>query len=328
MSTRDPYDVLGVPRTASEADIKRAYRRLAKQYHPDRNKDNPEAVARFKEIQEAYDVLSDPEARARYDRFGAAGYDPRRGAAGGPASGWRRVRTSGGGRAVEFGDLEDLFDFTASGPVNGDFGAVFEQFFRGAGGVGGGGVGAGEPARGPDLEHRVSLSFEEAVRGTTLELRIEAAPGRWETVRVRVPPGVADGQRIRLRGQGRPASGRRPAGDRYVLCEVRPHPYFRRLGHDIYLDVPVTIVEAALGAKVDLPTLDGVRTVTIPPGTPSGTRLRLAGLGVPHARGGGRGDHYAVIKIVPPPRLTDEQRELLQQLGRTLGPSPRDGLWS
>ena len=328
MSTRDPYDVLGVPRTASEADIKRAYRRLAKQYHPDRNKDNPDAVARFKEIQEAYDVLSDPEARARYDRFGHAAFDPRRGGANGPAAGWRRVRTTGGGPTVEFGDLEDLFDFTASGPVDGGFGAVFEQFFRGAGGSRGGGFAEVEPPRAQDLEHPVSLSFEEAVRGTTLELRVEAARGRAETLRVRIPPGVADGQRIRLRGRGRPAAGRRPAGDLYVVCQVRPHPYFRRLGHDIYLDVPVTIVEASLGAKVDLPTLDGVRTVTIPPGTPSGTRLRLAGLGVPHARGGGRGDHYAVIKIVPPPRLTDEQRELLQQLGRTLGPSPRDGRWS
>lgn len=324
MAKRDYYEVLGVARTASDADIKKAYRRLAKQYHPDRNKDNRDAVSRFKEIQEAYDALSDKDSRAKYDQFGHAGMDPQFTVSDGPSPGWRRVRRPGGGQAVEFGDLEDLFDFNASGPPGGGFGSVFEQFIRGGGRVAEDGA---EPVRSQDLEQEVTLTFEQALRGTTLELQIELSRGRRQTIDVRLPPGVADGQRIRLRGKGRPATGRRAVGDLYVVCRVRPHAYFRRLGNDIYLDVPVTIFEAALGAKVDLPTLDGVRTVTIPPGTPSGARLRLAGLGVPSAKGGERGDHYAVIKIVPPARLTDEQRELLQQLGQTLTASPRDGLW-
>ena len=319
MAQRDYYDVLGVSKDATETDIKRAYRRLAKQHHPDRNKGNPDAETKFKEVQEAYDALSDKDNRAKYDAFGHAGpgggFDPR-----------GRSWTGGGGRPADMGNLEDLFEFNftpTGGP--GGAGSVFEQFLRGRG------VRMNdepaEPTSVQDVEQTVTLTFEHAVRGTTLELQLDLGRGRRQQISVRIPPGVRDGQRIRLRGKGRPATGRRPAGDLYVVCAVQPHGYFERRGDDLYLVVPVTITEAALGAKVDLPTIDGVRTVTIPPGAPSGAKLRLTGLGVPSAKDGRRGDQFAVIKIVPPARLTAEQRALLEKLSDTNVGSPREDLW-
>ena len=322
---RDYYEILGIPRNAADADIKRAYRRLVKQHHPDRNKGNKDSEAKFKEVQEAYDCLSDAEKRARYDQFGHAGADSRFNPGGGT---W--TRTAGpGGATVDFGDLEDLFDFSfvgrpGSGGAGGAGGSIFEQFVRGRGA---GRAPAAEAESAHDVEHGVTLTFEQAIRGTTLEVQLDTGRGRPQRISVHIPPGVRDGQRIRVRGKGQPGRGRRAAGDLYVACSVQPHPYFERRGDDIYLVVPITISEAALGAKVDLPTIDGVRTVTIPPGTPSGAKLRLAGLGVASAAGGGRGDHYAVIKVVPPTKLSAEQRELIERLARTDVGSPRDGLW-
>lgn len=321
MAKRDYYEVLGVSKDAGEAEIKRAYRRLAKQYHPDQNKGDKDAEAKFKEVQEAYDVLSDEKKRARYDQFGHAGFDPRYG----PGVGARTWATPGG-QAVDFGDLADLFDFSFStGPGGGSASSVFEQFFQGRGMRSHPRAAEAEPGR--DVEHQVSLTFDQAIRGTTLELQLDTGGGRPQRISVRVPPGVRDGQRIRVRGKGYPGTRRRPAGDLYVVCSVQSHPYFERHGDDIYLSVPITITEATLGAKVDLPTLDGIRTVTIPPGTASGAKLRLAGLGVPRPKGGKRGDHYAVIKIVPPTVLTDDQRQLFEKMAGTDVGSPRDGLW-
>ncbi|MBN2560345.1 MAG: DnaJ domain-containing protein [Phycisphaerae bacterium] len=321
MAKRDYYDVLGVSRSADAGEIKRAYRRLAKQYHPDQNKDNEEAETKFKEIQEAYAVLTDKDKRARYDQFGHAGVDSRFGQGGGT---W--TRTGPRGQPMDVGDLEDLFDFGFSTGPSGGGASIFDQFFQSGGP--GPRVHTAEPPHAQDVEHTVSLTFEQAIRGTTLELRLDIGRGRPQEISVRIPPGVRDGQRIRVRGKGRPATRRRAAGDLYVTCSVQPHPYLERRGDDIYLDVPITIAEAALGAKVDLPTIDGTRTVTIPPGTASGAKLRLAGLGVPSPKGGQRGDHYAVIKIVPSRQLTDEQRDLLERLAATDRGSPRDDLWS
>ena len=218
-----------------------------------------------------------------------------------------------------------LADDTRCGGGGGGFSSIFEHLYRG----GQAGPRAQTAAPGPsrDVEHPVSLTFEQAVHGATWEIQLDTGMGRRQRISVSIPPGVRDGQRIRVRGKGRPATRRRPAGDMYVVCSVRPHPYFERRGDDVYLDVPITIAEATLGAKVDLPTLDGIRTVTVPPGTASGAKLRLSGLGAPSAKSKKRGDYYAVIKIVPPRRPTPEQKRLLEELARTDIGSPRDGLW-
>jgi DnaJ-class molecular chaperone len=314
MDKRDFYDVLGISKSATEPEIKRAYRRLAKQYHPDQNKGNKDAEERFKEVQVAYDVLSDKDKRSRYDQFGHAGIDPRAGGS------W----TVADGEPVDFGDFASVFDLGGAGSGGeSPFGrGVFEQIFGGRGGGGPRGRGH-RPGR--DIDHEVSLTFDQAIRGTTLELDMNIEGSR-QRIAVHVPAGVRDGQTIRARGQGQPGRGG-ASGDLNVVCRVQAHPYFRRLGDDIYLDVPISITEAALGAKVDLPTVDGIRSVSVPPGTPSGSRLRLAGLGAPDPRSGARGDHYAVIKIVPPARPTPEQRQLLEELKRTEPDTPRNGLW-
>ena len=319
MDKRDYYEVLGLSKGAGEADIKKAYRRLAKQFHPDQNKGDKKAEERFKEIQEAYSVLSDKDKRARYEQFGHAGLDPRYGAeAGGPTS-WS-VRE---GEPIDLGDFAEIFGFGGPGERGGRD-SIFEQMFSGRGRRGGP---VHEPISGEDVEYEVDLSFEQAIRGTTLDLVISGAKKK-ETISVRIPPGVRDGQRIRVRGKGQPGAAGGSHGDLHVICRVQPHPYFRREENDIYLIVPITVSEAALGAKVDMPTLDGMRTVTVPPGTPSGAKLRLAGLGVPNPRDGGRGDHFAVIKIVPPKELSEEQRNALETLARAEKRSPREGLWS
>jgi len=328
MDKRDYYEVLGLSKGAGDAEIKRAYRRLAKQYHPDHNKGRKDAEARFKEIQEAYDVLSDQEKRGRYDQFGHAGLDPRYAA--GPGGGVRWTVSED--EPVDLSDFADVFGFHSGSEGPRDVGSIFEQFF---GGRPGSRIHASGTAPARDVEHHVTLSFEEAIRGATLDIEVsdgtarsERAASRAERQRisVRIPPGVHDGQRIRVRGKGQPGSGRRPAGDLLVVCSVRPHPYFRRDGDDIYLDVPISIAEAALGAKVDIPTLDGIRTVTIPPGTSSGAKLRLAGLGAASPKTGQRGDQYAVVKIVAP-TISELQRRLLEELARSGLGCPRQGLW-
>jgi len=319
MSKRDFYEVLGLSRGANEAEIKKAYRRLAKQYHPDQNKQSKEAEARFKEVQEAYAVLSDSTKRARYDQFGHAGIDPRAGGGG--------TWSTTDGVPVDLTDFADIFNFAGrSGGARGSgVGSIFEQMFAGRGG--GSPFEEAASAGGRDIEHTVTLSFDQALRGTTLQLELSGGR-RSETIEVRIPAGVRPGQRIRVRGKGQPAAGRREAGDLFVRCEVSPHPYFRREADDLYLEVPVSIVEAALGAKVDLPTPDGPRTVTIPHGTGSGAKLRLTGLGMPNPKGDGRGDFYAVVKIVPPASLTPLQRESLQALAESGLGNPRSGLWA
>lgn len=320
MAQRDYYEILGVQRTASDDEIKRAYRKLAKQFHPDQNKGEAAAEARFKEIQEAYSVLSNKEKRQQYDAYGHAG------AAGGPGGfpgGGHARWSTASGQSFDFGDIADMFDFGSAGGGGRGGGSVFEEFVRKARG----GRGARHAPPPSDIEHPVTLTFEQAVRGTTLDFEMKDSRGHSQHISVRIPPGVREGQRIRVRGQGQPSAGGGPSGDLYVVCSVQSHRYFERNGNDIYLDVPVTIAEAALGAKIDLPTLEGIRTVTIPPGTPSGAKLRLTGLGVPSAKGGARGDHYAVIKIVPPKKPTKRQRELLEQLKEADGASPREGLW-
>lgn len=325
MPQRDLYDVLGVSRGASTDEIKRAYRKLAKQYHPDRNKGDKSAEERFKEVQQAYAVLSDDQKRTRYDRLGTTDVGPGMG-----SSGQTYTWTSGNAPDFDIGDLGDLFDFSflrGERSPQGENASVFEELFRGRRP----GRGRRQPPPPPsaerDVEHHVSLRFEQAVRGASLDLDLDFGDGARQTLTVRIPPGVRDGQRIRVKGKGQRGGRGRPNGDLYLVCTVQPHAYFLRDGDDIYLTAPITITEAALGAKIDLPTLDGTRTVTIPPGTPSGTKLRLAGLGVQSAGAARRGDQYVVIKIVPPAKLTGEQKRLLTELDATIADNPRRGLW-
>ena len=319
MAKRDYYEVLGVPRTASADDIKKAHRKLALKYHPDRNKNNKDAEERFKEIQEAYDVLSDAGKRTNYDQFGHAGVSAGAGGANGggdPYEAFRRAQEGRGGRTTwRASPGVSVEDFDAS--QMGDFGEMFEQLFGGRGGAGatfGRGASRGRtraaPQRGRDIEHGVTLQFEQAARGTTLPLQITRGPGQSETIEVKIPPGVKDGSRIRLKGLGEQTGGE--AGDLFIITHVLAHPYYRREGLDIYVDLPISIYEALLGTKAQVPTLDGPVTLTVPPGTSSGARLRIKGRGI--ERGGEKGDEFAVIKIVVPKSLDDEDRAAIEQL--------------
>lgn len=318
---RDFYEILGVKRDTSEADIKRAYRTLAKKFHPDRNPNDPSAEDRFKEVQEAYATLSDPQKKAEYDRFGAAGVGQWRTAPTG-----ERVYQWGGGSKVNVEDLEDLFSAFGGG---GEHASVFDQFF------GRGGAGARrrtprtQPRRGEDQEHEVTLAFDQAIQGTTLSLQLQTGGnGRGETIEVKIPPGVDDGQKIRVRGRI-PGQHGGPPGDLLLRVKVLPHPYFTRSGNDISVEVPVSATEAALGAKIDVPSIQGQSTVTLPPGTPSGARLRLAGRGIKKPGAAAAGDQFVVVRIVPPKTLSDDERRLFEKLRELDTTDPRrDAPWN
>ncbi len=313
---RDFYQALGVSRTASQDEIQQAYRKLARKHHPDVNKD-PEAEERFKEINEAYSVLSDPKTRARYDRFGEdfrkvpEDWEERVGAGAGPGGGFRARRTAGAGgprvRYTGFGD-----DFGAEGI---DVEDLFGSFF-GAGGA---------PGRvpGADQEAELPLTVEEAYRGGRRTVTLAGPTGQPRRYEVDVPPGVTDGQRIRLAGEGGRGSNDAPAGDLYLRVRIQPHPRFRLDGRDVYVQLPVTPWEAALGATVPVPTpAGGTAKVTVPAGSSSGRRLRLRGEGMPNPRGAD-GNLYAELRIMVPPKLSDRERELFEELAATSSYDPR-----
>ena len=330
MAERDYYEVLGVKRGASEDEIRSAYRRLARKHHPDLNPGNPQAAETFKGINAAYEVLSDPQKRKLYDQFGVEGL--RAGAqAGGPQGGGG----PGGFRYTWTGEGSPFEDaaFEAFGGAGGGGGAgasLFEELFSRLGG-GRGGRGRRPAMRGEDAQAELTLSFEQAVRGVETSLTVQR-PGpdgsvRPQHIQVRVPPGVRDGQRLRLAGQGGPGMGG-PPGDLYLVIRVHPHPYFRREGQDIYIDVPISVAEAALGAAVEVPTVHGRTSVRIPPGTASGARLRLKGQGVAGPRGS-RGDQYCVLRIVPPKSLDERRRKLFEELRTLETENPRaDAPWN
>jgi len=359
MTDRDYYEILGVSRTASKDELKQSFRRLARQYHPDVN-NSPDAEERFKELNEAYAVLSDDEKRAAYDRFGHAGV---RGAGGMPDF------------TVDFSDFADIF---------GDF-------------FGFGGIGRSSrrsrnvPRRGADLKQRLDLTFEEAVFGTEKEIEITrdevcetcngsgaepgtspvrcstcggrgevrqarqtllgsmvqvttcpACNGQGEVIEsacrtcggrglerktrkkvVTVPAGVDNGNQIRLAGEGQPGMNNGPNGNLYLSINVKPHKYFRRREEDILLDLDINVAQAALGADVEVPTVDGEGMLKIPTGTQPGKVLRIRGKGVPRLRGNGRGDQLVVINVDIPKRLSSDQRVLFEQLAESLGSEVR-----
>lgn len=367
MATRDYYEILGVSRNASEQEIKKAYRTLARKYHPDVNKDDPQAAEKFKEITQAYKVLSDPELRKKYDQFGPAAFEEATQNAGAGAGGG--FDPFGAGGFDPFEDLGDIFDMF--------FGGTRRARERG-------------PQRGADLRYDLELSFEEAVFGTTVEIELPreetcrhcmgngAEPGtpirtcpqcngrgeirhaqrtpfgsfvnvtvcprcggegrmaerpcsrcmgrgverRMRKIEVRVPPGVEDGQRLRLAGEGEAGLRGGPPGDLYVFLKVRPHPIFQREGYDIVCEVPITFTQAALGGEIEVPTLEGKATLRIPEGTQTGRVFRMRNLGVPYTRGSGRGDQLVRVRVVTPTKLTPKQRELLIQFAKAAGEEP------
>jgi DnaJ-class molecular chaperone len=299
---RDYYETLGVQKGASEDEIKKAHRKLARQYHPDRNPGDKQAETKFKEVQEAYDVLSDKKRRQQYDQFGFAGPNAR----GGPGAG--DFNWGGGPGHFEFqGDPEaaaEMFRNMFGG------GGGFEELFGGARQRGGR---RARPQAPSEVEAVATIPFTTAALGGTVNLQVDS-----RQLDVKVPAGVEDGKKLRLRGQG-------PGGaDLIVRLQVAPHPYFRREGNNLVLEVPLSLSEAVLGAKVDVPTLSGERlTVKVPPGTSSGARLRLRGKGI------AGGDQYIEIKIAVPPAKDERSRELIEELARLNPQNPRAGLdWS
>ena len=283
LSYTDYYEVLGVPRDADQDAIRRAYRKLAREYHPDLNSDS-DAEERFKELGEAYEVLSDAEKRERYDRLGAR---------------WRETE-----REAPEESFEEFFAHQGFSDSRVEFGEdLFEALF------GGRGDRAGGPLRGRDREALLELSLEDALAGGRRRLTLD---GR--EVSVNFPAGVRDGQLIRLAGQGQEGRAGGPPGDLFLRVALKPHPRFRRRGDDdLDVDLPITPSEAALGTTVSVTTPTGSARVRVPAGSSSGRRLRLRGRGLPK-RGGGDGDLHAVVKIVVPKQLSDRERELYEQL--------------
>jgi len=289
---KDPYKTLGVPRDASPEEIKKAYRKLAKKLHPDLNPGNKKIEQEFKEVSAAYDLLSDPEKRARYDRgeIDASGAEQ-------PGRGFYRSYAEGGQgakyRSAGMGDSffgEDIFaDLFGFGDRN-----------RARGG-------ARMNIRGADVSYAVTVDFVEAALGT--KKRLTLTDGK--TLDVTIPPGTEDGQTLRLKGQGLPGMGG-PPGDAFIEVKVKPHPHFTREGNDIHLELPVTLPEAVLGASVTVPTLDGKVSLKVPPGSNTGTVLRLRGKGIPRA-GGSRGDQYVKLKVVLPERPDSELSDFIER---------------
>ncbi len=302
MSDRDYYQVLGVSKSASADEIKKSYRKLAKQYHPDANQDDPSAQAKFSEITEAYEVLSDPDKRAKFDQFGQHWSKMQ----GGPAGGHNPFGGGGGG-AGGFG-FEDLLG----------------GMFGGGGGRGGNPFGGGrraQPTKGSNVEAEIKVPFQMGINGGEYELTINH-----ERLTVKVPAGMDDGGKIRLAGQGNP--GAAGPGDVIVTVRIAGHPWFRKDGRHLLVDVPITPLEAVLGGKVDVPTLtDGTIVMTIPPGTNSGTKLRLKGKGSVDRKTKQQGDQLVVIKVVAPKELPADQQTLYQQLKELDTSNPRQELW-
>ena len=369
MAKRDYYEVLGLKKGASEQEIKRAYRKLARKCHPDVNPGDKTAEARFKELSEAYGVLSDSEKRQQYDQFGHDGYAR---ASGGPQPGAR----SGG-----FDFSQANFGFGGSA----DLGDLLSDLFGGRGSPE-----AEGPGKGEDLHYSLDINFEDAVRGVSTEVSLQkhapcdvchgtgARPGSpletcpdcggsgrrssrgfrrlaepcprchgngkisreacracggrgvtfgTERVAVKIPAGVDTGSRIRLQGKGEPGRNGGPPGDLYIVTRVRPHPVLERKGDNLHLEIPITITEATLGARIEVPTVDGTTTMRIPPETSSGQVFRLRGKGVPHLKGGGQGDEFVTVKIVAPKNLDARSQELLREFARLNPGDPRPRRW-
>jgi DnaJ-class molecular chaperone len=293
----DPYKVLGVAKTASQDDIRKAYRKLAKELHPDLNPGNAKAADRFKEAASAYDIVGDAEKRARYDK----GEIDASGAERPEQRFYREYANSGGGQRYHtnagFEDFEDVSD-------------IFADLFR----RGGGSSGSAMRMRGPDVHYRLEVDFLEAARGA--KKRITLPTG--DAIDLAIPEGVADGQVLRMKEKGGPGLGGGPAGDALVEIAVKPHPTFERTGNDVTVELPITLDEAILGAKVKAPTISGTVSLTIPPGASSGQVLRLRGKGIK------KGDQLVRLKIVLPAAIDDELKSFMSEWRKGHAYDPRD----
>jgi curved DNA-binding protein len=336
--TRDYYEVLGVKRDAADDDVKKAYRKLARKFHPDLNPGDKTAEGRFKELQEAYDVLSDPENRKLYDQYGENWRAVKAGAGAPPPPGWERTQRSTGGPRTEGFDFGEFGSFGGRGGAGFD---IFEELFGGAG------RGRAARGRGQDVEAELELSLEDVHRGArrTIQMQMpdicptcngsgvkddrpcDTCGGvgqvlRQKNIEVNIPVGVRDGSTVRLAGQGGSGSNGSERGDLYLHIRVRPHPVFTVKGDDLELELPIAPWEAVLGASVEAPTIDGKVELKIPPGAKSSQRLRLRGQGL-NMRKGGRGDEYVRLKIVVPKEASGEERRLYEELKRISRFDPR-----
>lgn len=308
----DYYNTLGISRSASADEVQSAYRKLARKYHPDLNPDDKQAKTKFQEVQNAFDVLNDAKKREMYDRYGSS-YE----SAGGGGAGAHPWASSGGGPGAEV-NFEDLF----GGQSGGGFSDIFKQFTQG---------GRQQqrrpapPSRGANLESNLTVPFTIAVLGGEAQIAVRRGNGETETIQVKVPAGIEDGKKIRLRGQGEASPNGGPAGDILIKVKTTPHPYFRRQGKRLDVRVPISLAEAIVGAKIDVPTPHGTITLTIPPNSSSGGKLRLKGQGV-KGTSGTPGDLFAELQIVLPETLNDEERDQLQAILEKHSDNPREDL--
>lgn len=329
---KDYYKTLGVRRDASQAEIQKAYRELARKFHPDLNPDDKSAKKKFQEVQAAFDVLNNPEKRELYDRYGSSFETMGPGGPGGAYTGASWGRAPGGGPAggFRFEDV-DLSDFFGErfgedpGGRGGGFDDVF-QHFRPAGGR----TRQGSAARqhpGTDILHELRIPFSTSITGGQAQVTVRRQSGKVETLAVKIPAGIEDGKKIRLRGQGEPAPAGGKPGDILLTVRVAPHACFQRRGNHLHVKVPVTLAEAALGAKVDVPTPKGTVSLGIPAGTSSGTKLRVKGLGVASKENAPPGDLLAEVQIVLPKELDESSREMIRKIDERCPPQdPRADL--
>jgi len=302
MATRDYYEILGVNKNASDEEIKRAYRKLAMKFHPDRNPNKKEAEERFKEINEAYAVLSDKEKRKQYDTFGKEGFH-------------QRFTQEDIFRGFDFDDiLSNLFggrgrrEFGFGGRGGFDFGDVFgrQGGFQETGRM---------PQRGEDVSYELAISLEEAASGAEKRVSFRK-DGRIEEISVKIPRGISSGKKLRLAGKGMEGKNGGPAGDLYLQVFVKEHPVFTREGDDLIADEEINFSEAVMGTTIEVPTFEGIKKVKVPPGTQSHTKLRLKGLGIPHFQREGRGDEYVKVIVKVPKRVSEKGRGLIQELAK------------
>lgn len=300
MASKDYYEMLGVSKTASDEEIKRAYRKLAMKYHPDRNANKKEAEERFKELNEAYAVLSDKEKRKQYDTFGKEGFH-------------QRFSQEDIFRGFDFEDIfSSLFggrgrrESRSAGRGGFDFGDVFSRAYQGGGRA---------SQKGEDALYELPLTLEEAAFGGEKRISIPKN-GKVEEINVKIPAGIPSGKKLRVAGKGMEGRSGGPAGDLYLQISIRPHPVFDREGDDITVEKEIGFSEAVLGTTIEVPTLEGTKKVTIPPGTQSHTKMRLRGQGIPHFRGTGKGDEYVKVIVRVPKRVSDKSRKLIEELSK------------
>ena len=299
MASKDYYEILGVSKNASGEEMKRAYRKLAMKYHPDRNPNKKEAEERFKELNEAYAVLSDKEKRKQYDTFGKEGFH-------------QRYTQEDIFRGFDFEDIfSNLFGGrgrreTRSGGRGGfDFGDVFSRAYQGG----------RAPQKGEDVLYELPITLEEAALGGEKRISIPKN-GRVEEISVRIPAGIPSGKKLRVAGKGMEGKNGGPSGDLYLQVSVKSHPIFDREGDDLIVEKEIIFSEAVLGTTIEVPTLEGTKKVTVPPGTQSHTKMRLRGLGISHFQGTGKGDEYIKVIVKVPKRVTDKSRKLIEELAK------------